>query len=152
MIRKYTNAWSRGSERKAPVVTYPELLSWNVPGGNEKIYKQSENLLWLADSRTRNLKMWVGKIAVFSTCWSKRFSNSGHCSRSCNVGEILCGFLCDLTKGQALGDVGLLKGVWRKFCCSNVEYRKDTKSIKKLQIVGLMDNVIHVHARRNKRI
>jgi len=91
-------------------------------------------------------------LPFFSTCSTKRLSKSVRRPWSLNVWEIFCPFLCDFITAEASGDVGLLKGLWQKLKCMNLEYRKDTKSNKNYKLWEPMENKIHIYARQNKRI
>lgn len=94
----------------------------------------------------------VRNTTIFLTCSTKRFSKSVRRPRSHNVWEILCPFLFDFIKAEALVDVGLLKGMWRKLKCMTLEYRKYTKSNKNYKVWEVMENVIHIYVKQNKRI
>jgi hypothetical protein len=91
-------------------------------------------------------------LPFFLVCSTKRFPKSDRRPWRRNVWEILCPFLCDFIKAEASVDVGLLKGLWQKLKCMNLEYRKDTKIKKNCKLWEPMKNKIHIYVWQNKRI
>lgn len=118
---------------------------------SQRIWKYSLTLL----HSNQEPQVYESKnITVYSSYSTKRFSNSGCRPRSHEVWEILCRFLCDFTKPEALGDVGFTERNVKKKSSGEWVWsiEKIQKATKNYKMWEPMENIIHLYARQNKRI